>query len=211
MRNAALLGARLLLGSYMGIHASQKLFGMFHGPGLDGIGPVFEKNGLVPGREMAMAAAATEIAGGVLTITGIADPAGPLAIAGAMSVAATHNRSGGLMAARNGVELPVAYLTLALTLAATGPGKYALGPRLPRGLAAVGAIGGAVAAGALIAKMVSSTPAVAPATPEPAVSEPAPSEPAPQAAPVTDGVPVSDNGVEEPEPEDVEDAKPTDD
>src|SRR3984957_12321617 len=85
MRDAALLGARLLLGSYMGIHASQKLFGMFHGPGLDGIGAVFEKNGLTPGREMAMAAAATEIAGGVLTITGIADPAGPLAVAGALA------------------------------------------------------------------------------------------------------------------------------
>jgi len=79
MRNAALLGARLLLGSYMGIHASQKLLGKFHGPGLDGIGAVFEKNGLAPGRQMAMAAAATEIAGGILTITGIADPAGPLA------------------------------------------------------------------------------------------------------------------------------------
>ena len=53
-----------------------------------------------------MAAAATEIAGGVLTITGIADPAGPLAVAGAMAVAAALNREGGLMAARNGVELP---------------------------------------------------------------------------------------------------------
>src|SRR6201998_4109404 len=116
MRDAALLGARLLLGSYMGLHAAQKLWGKFHGPGLDGIGAVFEKNGLAPGREMATAAAATEIAGGVLTVTGIAFPAGPLAIAGAMSVAATHNRSGGLMAVRNGVELPVAYLTLALTL-----------------------------------------------------------------------------------------------
>ena len=65
------------------------------------------------------------------------------------------------MAVRNGVELPVAYLTLALTLAATGPGKYALGPRLPRVLAAVGVVGGAVAAGALIAQMVTSTPAIA--------------------------------------------------
>ena len=27
MRDAALLGARLLLGGYLGIHASQKLFG----------------------------------------------------------------------------------------------------------------------------------------------------------------------------------------
>ena len=172
MRNAALLGARLLLGGYMGIHASQKLFGKFHGPGLDGIGAVFEKNGLAPGRQMAMAAAATEIAGGVLTITGIADPAGPLAVAGAMTVAAAHNREGGLMAVRGGVELPVAYATLALTLAATGPGKYKIGPALPGKLAALGALGGAIAAGALIAKMVTSAkpaPAPAPApAPEPA-------------------------------------------
>src|ERR1700752_2339216 len=114
MRDAVLLGARLLLGSYMGIHASQKLFGKFHGPGLDGIGKGFEKNGLTPGRAMAMAPAATEIAGGVLTITGIADPAGPLAIAGVMSVAAAHNREGGLMAAPGGVELPAASVNLAL-------------------------------------------------------------------------------------------------
>jgi putative oxidoreductase len=168
MRDAALLGARLLLGSYMGFHASQKLLGKFHGPGLDAIGQVFEKNGLTPGREMAMAAAATEIAGGVLTITGAADPAGPLAVMGAMSVAAAHNRAGGLMAIRNGVELPVAYATLALALAATGPGKYKLGPALPGRLTAIGALAGGVAAGALIAKMIT--------------AEPAPAEPAAAAA-----------------------------
>ena len=161
MRNITLLGARLVLGAYMGFHASQKLWGTFHGPGLDAIGGVFETNGLAPGREMAMAAAATEIAGGVLTVTGIAYPAGPLAVAGAMTVAAGHNRAGGLMAIRNGVELPVAYLTLALALAAAGPGKYKIGPALPKSLTAVGAIGGAVAAGALIAKMVTSKPAPA--------------------------------------------------
>jgi putative oxidoreductase len=166
MRDAALLGARLLLGSYMGIHASQKLFGLFHGPGLDGIGQVFEKNGLTPGREMAMAAAATEITGGVLTITGIAYPAGPLAVAGAMSVAASHNREGGLMAVRNGVELPVAYATLALTLAAAGPGKYKLGPALPGRLAALGALAGGIAAGAIIARMVTNKPAPADAAEE---------------------------------------------
>jgi putative oxidoreductase len=161
MRNAALLGARLLLGSYMGIHASQKLFGKFHGPGLDAIGAAFEENGLFPGRQLALAAAATEVAGGALTVTGIAYPAGPLAVAGAMSVAAAHNRSGGLMAARNGVELPVAYMTLALALAAAGPGKYKIGPPLPKALAAAGALGGATAAGALIAKMVRRPPELA--------------------------------------------------
>src|SRR5215469_78234 len=167
MRDAVLLGARLLLGSYMGIHASQKLFGKFHGPGLDGIGAVFEKNGLAPGRQMAMAAAATEIAGGVLTVTGIADPAGPLTVAGAMTVAAAHNREGGLMAVRGGVELPVAYATLALTLAATGPGKYKLGPSLPGKLTALGVLAGGAVAGALIARMVTAKPAAEP----PAVKE----------------------------------------
>ncbi len=170
MRDAALLGARLLLGGYMGIHASQKLFGKFHGPGLEAIGKVFETNGLAPGKQMAMAASATEIVGGALTITGAASPAGPLAVAGAMAVAAAHTREGGLMAARGGVELPVAYATLALTLAATGPGKYKLGPAMPGKLAALGAIGGAIAAGALIGKMVTSKPAPAPIT-EPSAAE----------------------------------------
>lgn len=170
MRDAALLGARLLLGGYMGIHASQKLLGKFHGPGLEGISKVFEENGLAPGREMAMAAAATEIAGGVLTVTGFADPAGPLAVAGAMSVAAAFNREGGLMAARGGVELPVAYTTLALTLAAAGPGKYKIGPAIPGRLAAIGALAGAIAAGAIIAKMVTGKPDPEPVT-EPSAAE----------------------------------------
>jgi putative oxidoreductase len=165
MRDAALLGARLLLGGYMCIHASQKLWGKFHGPGLDTIGKVFEKNGLAPGREMAVAAAATEITGGVLTAAGIADPAGPLAVMGAMSVAVAHNREGGLMAARNGVELPGLYATLALALAAAGPGKYKLGPALPKPLATLGVVAGVIGAGALITKMLTSKPA----PPEPVI------------------------------------------
>jgi putative oxidoreductase len=171
MRDTALLGARLLLGGYMFIHASQKLLGKFHGHGFEGTCALFEKNGLMPGKPMVTAAAATEITGGVLTVTGIAYPAGPLAVAGAMSVAATHNRHGGLMAARNGVELPVSYMTLALTLAAAGPGKYKVGPSLPSKLTAFSVLVGGVAAGALITRILTSTPPSA-VEPEPA-SEPA--------------------------------------
>ena len=172
MRDAALLGARFLLGGYMGIHASQKLLGKFHGPGLEAISKIFEDNGLYPGREMALAASATEIAGGILTVTGIADPAGPLAVAGAMTVAAAFNRERGLMVARNGVQLPVVYATLALTLAATGPGKDKIGPSIPGRLAAVGALVGGVAAGAIVAKMVTSTPAPIEASTAEAGAEP---------------------------------------
>jgi putative oxidoreductase len=164
MRDAALLGARLLLGGYMGIHAAQKLFGKFHGPGLEGAGALFEESGLAPGKHMAATAAATEIAGGVLTVTGIAYPAGPLAVAGAMTVAAASNRGGGLMAIRGGVELPVSYATLALTLAAAGPGKYRLGGPLPGKLTALGALAGGALAGALIARMLTA-PEPEPAAP----------------------------------------------
>jgi len=184
MRDVALLGARLLLGGYMGIHASQKLLGKFHGPGLEGAGAMFEKNGLAPGKQMAKAAAATEITGGLLTVTGFASPAGPLAIAGVMTVAAAHNRQGGLMAVRGGIELPVAYATLALTLAATGPGKYKIGPSLPGKLTAIGILAGGAVAGALIARMLTAEP---PAAEEPApAASPAPStepEPEPESEP----------------------------
>ena len=181
MRDVALLGARLLLGGYMGIHASQKLLGKFHGPGLEGAGAMFEKNGLAPGKQMAKAAAATEITGGLLTVTGFASPAGPLAIAGVMTVAAAHNRQGGLMAVRGGIELPVAYATLALTLAATGPGKYKNGPSLPGKLTAIGILaGGAVAGGSAVSIL--------------AISAPAAEEPAPAASPAPSTEP-------EPEPE----------
>lgn len=178
MRDAVLFGARLLLGGYMGIHASQKLLGKFHGPGLEGAGALFEKNGLAPGRQMATAAAATEIAGGVLTVTGIAYPAGPIAIAGAMSVAAAHNREGGLMAVRGGIELPVSYLTLALALAAAGPGRFKIGPSLSGKLTALGTLAGGAVAGALISKMISAKQATAadPA-PAPTIAE-APAAPA---------------------------------
>ena len=161
MRDAALLGTRLVVGSYLAVHGAQKLFGAFGGPGLEKTGAGFHRIGLRPGKHMAAAAGITELGGGVLTAAGIADPAGPLAVAGAMSVAAAHNREGGLMAARNGVELPVAYATLALTLAAAGPGKYKLGPALPGRLAALGALAGGIGAGAIIAKMITSKPAPA--------------------------------------------------
>src|SRR6266849_3649410 len=95
MRDAALLGARLVLGGYLTVHGAQKLFGAFGGHGLDATGAGFESIGLTPGKQMAALAGATELGGGLLTAAGIADPAGPLAIAGAMTVAAATHRANG--------------------------------------------------------------------------------------------------------------------
>jgi putative oxidoreductase len=50
MRNVALLGTRLVLGSYLAVHGAQKLFGTFGGSGLDKAGAGFDRIGLRPGR-----------------------------------------------------------------------------------------------------------------------------------------------------------------
>src|SRR5580692_1926767 len=98
IRNAALLGTRLVLGSYLAVHGAQKLFGAFEGPGLDAAAGFFDQIGLSPGRQMALLASVSELAGGVLTATGIAYPIGPLAIVGAMSVASVTHREKGPLA-----------------------------------------------------------------------------------------------------------------
>jgi hypothetical protein len=82
LRNLGLLITRVIFGSYLAVHGAQKLFGSFGGHGLDATGAGFESLGMKPGKVMAAVAGASELGGGVLTAAGIADPLGPLAIAG---------------------------------------------------------------------------------------------------------------------------------
>ena len=164
MRNVTLLGTRLVVGSYLAVHGAQKLFGAFGGPGLEKAAAGFHRIGLRPGKHMAAAAGITELGGGVLTAAGIADPAGPLAIMGAMTVAATTHRAKGPLAARGGFELPLTNLAAAAALAVVGPGKFRIGPSLPRPLAVAATVGGGLLAAGLVAKMLTAAPA-APATP----------------------------------------------
>jgi putative oxidoreductase len=186
MRNAALLGTRLVLGSYLAVHGAQKLFGMFGGPGLEAAGAGFDRIGLRPGKQMAIAAGATELAGGVLTMAGVADPAGPLAIMGAMSVAATTHRAKGPLSSKGGFELPLTNLAAATALLAAGPGRFRLGPPLPRPAAAVAAAGGGLVAAGLLARMLTARPA-APA-PAPAGSQ---AQAAQQAQPAQEAKPTA--------------------
>ena len=131
VRNAALLGLRLTLGGYLSAHGAQKLFGAFGGRGLEASGAGFEGVGLTPGRPMAALAGTSELAGGVLTAAGLADPVGPLALASTMAVASTTHRGNGPFAARGGWELPLTNMAAAAVLAVTGPGRYSLGVRVP--------------------------------------------------------------------------------
>jgi putative oxidoreductase len=171
MRDVILFGTRLVVGSYLAVHGAQKLFGAFGGGGLDKTAAGFEHIGLTPGRPMATIAGVTELGGGVLTIAGVADPAGPLAIMGAMSVAATTHRANGPLAANRGFELPLTNLAAAAALAVAGPGRIRLSPPLRRELTALVVVGGAAMAAASVARMLTASrdqaaKAQPPATPQ---------------------------------------------
>jgi putative oxidoreductase len=157
MRDTTLLGLRLTLGSYLVAHGAQKLFGAFGGRGLEASAAGFDRIGLQPGRTMATVAATAELAGGLLTAAGLADPLGPVTLAATMAVASVIGHRGkGPFAARGGWELPLTNLAAAAVLGSTGPGRLSLdarlGVRLPRALARLTVAAGAAAAAALIAR-----------------------------------------------------------
>jgi putative oxidoreductase len=171
MRNLGLLATRVVLGSYLAAHGAQKLFGSFDGPGLDAVAGGFDSMGLRPGRAMATLAGASELGGGILTATGIADPLGPLAIAGTMVVASSVHRKAGPFSGKGGYELPLTNLAVAVALISSGPGRFRLGPRLPASLTRLAAVGGIGLAGVSLAQLLRFKPPAPDETPEAAEAE----------------------------------------
>lgn len=150
-----LLIARVVFGSLMAAHGAQKLFGWFGGYGLAGVGQYLESLGFRPGRTFALAAGATEFAGGLLTLLGLFGPVGPALMLSVMIVAAVSvHWQNGLFAMSNGIEVPLLYGVAGVALALTGPGAYSLDAALGfsslytpvatwtmLGIAAVGGVG----------------------------------------------------------------------
>jgi putative oxidoreductase len=162
IRDIALLASRAVLGGYLAAHGAQKLFGTFGGHGIEPTATAFERLGLRPGRVTATAAGLSELGGGLLTVTGLASPVGPAAIAGTMVVASATHRSGGPFAANRGYELPATNLAAAIALAAAGPGRYSLdsltGLRLPRILTWIVAVSAVVGAAAHVVMLLRAAP-----------------------------------------------------
>ncbi|MGA7833861.1 MAG: DoxX family protein [Acidimicrobiales bacterium] len=134
MRHFALLACRLVLGSYFVVHGVKKVSKLCGGAGLDATAKGFEAMGIRPGKTGAALAGASQLAGGILVLTGAADPVGPLLIAGNMAVASVALREKGPMAQHGGFELPLVNLALASALVITGPGRLSIGTRLPKAL-----------------------------------------------------------------------------
>jgi putative oxidoreductase len=119
-----LLLLRVFVGGAFFGHGTQKLFGWFGGYGPQGTGGFFAGQGYRWGVAMAVLAGLSEAVGGALLGFGLLTPLAALMLATVMLNAVgavTYKRAFML-----GSELELAYLVVAVSLAATGPGRFSL-------------------------------------------------------------------------------------
>lgn len=119
---------RVMIAAILSVHAVQKLFGWFSGPGLKKSLLIFEELGQRPGRRMVLVAGAAELAGAALLLLGLATPLGAAIVTGTMVVAGLSLTvtKGTPWNALGGGEYPLVLALVAAGLAFTGPGAWSL-------------------------------------------------------------------------------------
>lgn len=118
-----LLVLRLVAGFALASHGAQKLFGWFNGAGIEGTSGFFEKLGYDPGKLFAVIAGLSELGGGLLLAGGLLTPLAAAAVIGVMLNAVSASWDAGFY---GGFELPMLYAVVGVTVAFTGPGRFAL-------------------------------------------------------------------------------------
>jgi putative oxidoreductase len=119
-----LLLLRVVVGLAFIGHGTQKLFGWFGGYGPQGTGGFFASQGYRAGVPMAVAAGLSETTGGALLALGFLTP-----LAGTLLAIVMINAIGSVTLKRAfmlGSELEIAYLTIAVSFAAIGPGRFSI-------------------------------------------------------------------------------------
>ncbi len=117
---------RLLLGGTFILHGSQKVLGLFGGPGLAGFASFVSQNMGLP-LFLGYLAAFCEFLGGWLVLLGVITELGALLIIPVMLTAIFKvHWSHGYFTQNNGFEYPLNLLLVALALLVGGPGKLAL-------------------------------------------------------------------------------------
>lgn len=169
---------RLLIGGLFIGHGTQKLFGWFDGPGLDGATGMMEKLGMRPARRNAIAASATETVGGAMIATGTLTPVAAAGLIGTMLTAIrTVHLPNGLWNSKGGYEFNLALIAALLAIVDGGPGRFSVDRRL-----GIHDTGGIWAVAAALAGAAGSTYMIETGRKHAAPNAAAPPEP--QAAPV---------------------------
>ncbi len=121
-----LLLLRLVVGGTMFSHGAQKLFGWFGGGGPRGTAGFMGQLGFRAPLVMALSAGLGE-AGGLVFAAGFLTPLAALGIAIVMINAITLvHWSKGFFNGNGGLEFPLTLLTVAVAVAATGPGRFSV-------------------------------------------------------------------------------------
>jgi putative oxidoreductase len=121
-----LLLLRVVVGGTMFGHGAQKLFGWFGGGGPKGTGGFFGQLGYRAPMVLAIVAGLAE-SSGVLFALGFLTPLASLAIAVVMlNAIITVHWSKGFWNGNGGFEFPLTILTIAVSVAAIGPGRFSI-------------------------------------------------------------------------------------
>jgi putative oxidoreductase len=124
--NLALLAVRVGAGGTLFAHGTQKLFGWFGGPGLDGMSEGFKQMGFPEPRRAAQMSGLAEAAGGASIVLGLGTGAGGAAAAGNLVVASTVHSPNGFFNTDGGFEYPALLGLVSGALALGGPGAISV-------------------------------------------------------------------------------------
>ena len=121
-----LLLLRVVVGGTMFSHGAQKLFGWFGGPGLRGTAGFFGSLGWRSPLAMAFLAGLAETSGLALA-AGFLTPLAALGITVVLlnAIFVVHLKNG-FFNGDGGIEFPLALASVAVALAATGPGRFSI-------------------------------------------------------------------------------------
>lgn len=125
------LAARIVIGGLFIGHGTQKLFGWFGGPGLDGATQMMDSLSLRPGRRYAVMSSVAETAGGASVALGALTPLGASALMGSMITAIrTVHLKNGPWVTEGGYEYNLVLIVALLALVDGGPGPLSVDRRL---------------------------------------------------------------------------------
>lgn len=128
-----LLIIRLMIGVVFMAHGSQKLFGCFGGPGLEGTAAMMSSLGIQPPQLMALLSGSAEFFGGLLLFLGFFTRLAAIALIINMAVAILYvHLPSGFFITDGGYEYALTLLVVAFAYLVTGPGCISFDQLLAR-------------------------------------------------------------------------------